>query len=84
MPTILVSGPKQADIYIDVILECLMKDMQKLWEEGIRIWDAYRQENFTLYAIMFVTINDNLARLTLTGKIKLKTGCCIGVPSIFM
>jgi hypothetical protein len=36
-------------------------------EEGVHVWDAYQQESFTLYAIIFVTINDNLAHLTLIG-----------------
>jgi hypothetical protein len=35
MLTILVSGPKQIGIDIDVFLEPLLKDMQKLWEEGV-------------------------------------------------
>jgi hypothetical protein len=37
MLTILVSGLKQAGIDIDVFLEPLMEDMQKLWEEGVYI-----------------------------------------------
>jgi hypothetical protein len=67
MLTILVSGMKQVGIDINVFLELLMEHMQKLWEEDVRVWDAYRQESFTLYAISFVIINDNPARLTLTG-----------------
>jgi hypothetical protein len=35
------SGLKQASIDIDVFLEPLMEDMQKLWEEGVHDWDAY-------------------------------------------
>jgi hypothetical protein len=34
MLTILISGPKEAGIDIDVFFETLMEDMQKLWEEG--------------------------------------------------
>ena len=67
MLAILISGPKQAGIDIDVFLEPLMDDMKKLWEDVVCVWDAYKQESFTLYAIIFVTINDNSARLTLTG-----------------
>ena len=77
MLTTLISGPKQAGIDIDVFLEPLMEDMQKLWEDGVRVWDAYRQESFTLKAMIFVTINDNPARLTLTGQVKGKTGCVV-------
>jgi hypothetical protein len=42
MLTILVSGPIQVDIDIDVFLEYLMEDMQKLREEGVHVCDAYR------------------------------------------
>jgi hypothetical protein len=41
MLTILVLGPKAASIDIDLFLEPLMEDMQKLWEERIRVWDEY-------------------------------------------
>jgi hypothetical protein len=75
MLTILVFGLKQVGIDIDVFLEPLMEDMHKLWEEGVRVWDAYREESFTLYAIIVVTINDNLAHLTLNGRIKGRTRC---------
>jgi hypothetical protein len=37
-----------------------MEDMKKLWEHGVSVWDAYRQESFTLKAMIFVTIDDNL------------------------
>jgi hypothetical protein len=50
----LIEGPKQADIDIDVFLEPLMEDMVKLWNEGVRMWDQYQQEYFTLKAIIFV------------------------------
>jgi hypothetical protein len=62
MLTTLISGLKQADINIDIFLETLMEDMQKLWGKGVHVWDAYRLESFTLKAIIFVTIIDNLAR----------------------
>jgi hypothetical protein len=39
--TTLISGPKQAGIDIDVFLEPLMEDMQKLWEHGVNVWDEY-------------------------------------------
>jgi hypothetical protein len=34
---ILIQGPKQADIDIDVFLEPLMEDMVKLWNEGVHM-----------------------------------------------
>jgi hypothetical protein len=39
--TTLISGPKQAGNDIDVFLEPLMEDMQKLWEYGVTMWDEY-------------------------------------------
>jgi protein tyrosine phosphatase len=39
MLSILIQGPKQAGIDIDVFLEPLMEDMEKLWNEGVRMWD---------------------------------------------
>jgi hypothetical protein len=42
MLPILIQGPKQAGINIDVFLEPLMEDMAKLWNEGVRMWDQYQ------------------------------------------
>jgi hypothetical protein len=56
--SILIQGTKQAGTDIDVFLEPLMKDMAKLWNERVRMWDQYQQEYFTLYAIIFVCIHD--------------------------
>jgi hypothetical protein len=39
MLSILIQGPKQAGIDIDVFLEPLMEDMMKLWNEGVCMWD---------------------------------------------
>jgi hypothetical protein len=73
----LISGPKQADVDIDVFLEPLMEDMQKLWEHGVNVWDEYKKEHFNLKAIILCTINDNLTCLALTGQVKGKTRCVI-------
>jgi hypothetical protein len=56
-----------------------MEDMQKLWEYGVTIWDEYNKQHFNLNAIIFYTINDNPARLSLTWQVKGKTGCVICV-----
>jgi hypothetical protein len=77
--TTLISGPKQAGIDIDVFLEPLMEDMQNLLEHGVNVWDEYKKEHFNLKAIIFSMINDNPARLALTGQVKGKTGCLICV-----
>jgi hypothetical protein len=51
--------------------------MQKLWEHGVNVWDKYKKRHFNLKAIIFCTINDNPARLALTGQVKGKTECVI-------
>jgi hypothetical protein len=73
MLTTLISEPKQADIDIDVF-----RTFDEILAETMRRRSpCYRQESFTLTAMIFVTINDNLARLTLTGESKGKTGCVV-------
>nr|CAD39322.2 OSJNBb0080H08.14 [Oryza sativa Japonica Group] len=75
--TILIQGPNQPGIDIDVFLEPLMEDMEELWKEGLRLWDEFKREHFNLRAIIFVTINDLPANFSLSGQIKGKTGCLI-------
>jgi hypothetical protein len=77
--TTLISGPKQDGIDIDVFLEPLMEEMQKLWELGVNVWDEYKKQHFNLKDIIFYTINDNPACLALTGQVKGKTACVICV-----
>jgi hypothetical protein len=59
-----------------------MKDMQKLWEHGVNIWDEYKKQHFNLKVIIFCTINDNPACLSLTGQVKGKTTCVICVDQM--
>ncbi|XP_052137336.1 uncharacterized protein LOC127755701 [Oryza glaberrima] len=77
--TILVQGPRQPSNDMDVFLEPLLEDMRDLWEHGIRVWDEFLREYFTLHAIIFVTVNDLTALFSLLGQIKGKTGCVICV-----
>jgi hypothetical protein len=71
--TTLVSGPKQDGNDIDVFLELLIEDMQKVWKYGITIWDEYNKQHFNIKVIIFYTINDNTACLSLTRQVKGKT-----------
>jgi Transposase family tnp2 len=41
MLLLLISGPKQSGNYIDVYLAPLLEDLNKLWKDGVRIFDAY-------------------------------------------
>jgi hypothetical protein len=77
MLSILIQGPKQAGIDIDVFLEPLMEDMAKLWNEWVHMWDQYQQEYFTLYAIIFICIHDAPRGFTLSGQTKGKCGACL-------
>jgi hypothetical protein len=45
----------------------LMEDMQKLWEYGVTICDEYNKQHFNLKVIIFYTIHDNSACLSLIG-----------------
>jgi hypothetical protein len=77
MLSILIQGPKQPGNDIDVFLEPLMEDMAKLWNEGVRVWDEFRRQYFTLKAMIFVTINDYPALFNLSGQVKGKQGCAV-------
>jgi hypothetical protein len=56
-----------------------MEDMQNFWKHRVNVWDEYKKEQFNLHAIIFCTINDNPACLSLIGRVKGKTGCVICV-----
>ena len=55
---IAISGPRQSKNDIDVYLAPIIEDLKIMWEEGVKIFDAYHQELFTFQAILFWTIND--------------------------
>jgi hypothetical protein len=76
MLSILIQGPKQADIDIDVFLKPLMEDIAKLCNEGVHIWNQYQHEYFTLYVIIFVCIHDAPGGFTVSGQTKGKSGAC--------
>jgi hypothetical protein len=77
--TTLISGLKQAGNEIDIFLEQLMEDMQKLWEYGVTMWDKYNRQHFNIMVIIFYTINDNPTHMSLTGQVKGKTECVVCV-----
>ncbi|XP_073154053.1 uncharacterized protein [Henckelia pumila] len=58
MLTLLISGTKQPGNDIDVYLPPLIDDLKKLWDIGVDAYDARREENFLLRAILLWTIND--------------------------
>ncbi|KAL0545267.1 hypothetical protein IC582_020417 [Cucumis melo] len=52
MLTMLISGPKQPRYGINTYLASLIDDLKILWEEGVRCFDAYKEECFTLRAVL--------------------------------
>ena len=67
MMSLLIQGPRQPGNDIDVYLAPLIEDLQKLWSDGIVVWDAYMKEEFKLRAMVFCTINDFPAYGNLSG-----------------
>ena len=69
MMSVLIQGPKPPGNNIDVYLRPLVDELLLLWKEkGVRVWDEYKQENFDLRALLFVTINDWPALSNLSGQ----------------
>ena len=68
MMLMLIQGLKQPGNDIDVYLRSLVDELLLLWnKEGVHVWDEYKQENFNLRALIFVTINDWPALSNLSG-----------------
>ncbi|XP_031106224.1 uncharacterized protein LOC116010865 [Ipomoea triloba] len=67
MLSLLISGPKQPGNDIDVYLTPLIEDLKILWNEGVAVFDAHSQTNFTLRGMLFCTINDFPAYDNLLG-----------------
>jgi hypothetical protein len=74
MMPVLIEGPKEPGNDIDVFLQPLMDDLLLLWkEEGVHVWDEYKQESFNLRALLFVCINDWPALAKLSGQSNMDT-----------
>ncbi|XP_073133957.1 uncharacterized protein [Henckelia pumila] len=69
MLTMLISGPKQPGNDIDVYLAPLIDDLKFLWDIVVEAYDAYRQETFSLRAVLLWTINDFPAYGKMSGCI---------------
>ncbi|XP_048498028.1 uncharacterized protein LOC125496571 [Beta vulgaris subsp. vulgaris] len=73
MLSLLISGPRQPGNDIDVYLAPLIDDLKMLWDSGVEVYDAHRNETFNLKAMLFCTIQDypaygNLSGYTTKGK----------------
>ena len=58
MLSMMISSPRQSRNDIDVYLSPLIEDLAKLWDEGVLVFDGFRNETFHLRAMLFCTIND--------------------------
>ena len=77
MLIILVSGTKQPGDRIDVYLRPLIDDLKTLWKPGVKeVLDEFGHEEFMLHAMLFTTINDNLAQRNLFRQRKRKGAAC--------
>jgi hypothetical protein len=78
MMPLLISGPKQPGNDIDVYLAPLFEDLMKLWEDGVKIFDACLQEEFVLKVMVIFTVNDFPALGNFSGlKTKGEKACPI-------
>ena len=67
MLTMIISCPKQPRYDINTYLAPLIDDLQMLWEDEVRCFDAYKEEYFTSQAVLMWTINDFPAYGNLCG-----------------
>ena len=58
MLSMMISGPNQPGNDIGVYLTPLIEDLGLLWDEGVKVFDAYGNDNFNLRALLFCRIND--------------------------
>ncbi|XP_024010078.1 uncharacterized protein LOC112085202 [Eutrema salsugineum] len=73
MLSLLIPGPYQPGNSIDVYLEPLIDDLQRLWDIGEQTYDAFSKTTFTMKAMLLWTISDlpaygNLAAFRVKGK----------------
>ena len=63
----MIAGPRQPGNDIDVYLTPLIKDLRKLWLDGVDVYDGNVEQTFRLHAMIFCTINDFQAYGNLSG-----------------
>ncbi|XP_062100005.1 uncharacterized protein LOC133805876 [Humulus lupulus] len=76
--SLLIPGRKQPGNDIDIYLEPLIEDLNKLWNNGVHTYETFDKSFFNLKAMLLWTINDFLAYENLVGcTTKGKTACPI-------
>lgn len=58
--TLLISEPKQPSVEIDVYLKPLVDNLKILWNEDIKVYDVYKEEQFIMKGVLLWTIIDFL------------------------
>ncbi|XP_021728353.1 uncharacterized protein LOC110695429, partial [Chenopodium quinoa] len=88
MLSLLITGPRQPGHDIDVFLKPLVDDLRKMWDEGVSVYDAHKNEMFLMRAALMWTINDFPAYGNLSGyKNKGHKACpvCIDdTPNVYL
>lgn len=65
--TCLIPGPRNPKVKIDVFLQPLIDDLQRLWSNGILTYDISTKQNFIMKACLMWTVNDFPAYGMLSG-----------------
>jgi hypothetical protein len=56
--SMLIQGPKQPGNDLNVYQQLLKDELEQLWEPGALVYDAYKDEEFSLKALLFTMVND--------------------------
>lgn len=56
--SMIIPGKQMPGNNIDVYLQSLVKELQKLWYDGIEIFDSLLNETFTMHAALMWRISD--------------------------
>jgi len=67
MLSMMISGPRKPGNDINVYLSPLIENPTKLWDEGVLVFDGFRNKTFLMRAMLFCTINDFPAYGNLSG-----------------
>ena len=67
MMTLLIPGPKSVWKDINVFLRPVIDELKELWNEGVVVCDAVRDENFWMQVALLMTVNDYPTRSSLSG-----------------
>ncbi|XP_052117681.1 uncharacterized protein LOC110281750 [Arachis duranensis] len=65
--SMIIPGPRNPKIRIDVYLQPLIDELKLLWEDGVLTYDIHSKSNFVMRAALLCTINDFPAYGMLSG-----------------